>query len=229
LHINGPPDRHDCSKGDVCGAVGVSVTRIEDATDPSAVDDAVNRLGAGEVVAIPTDTVYGLAVSAFVPGAIDQLFVAKERPHTLEIPVLVSAAAGVAALIEGEIPGIAQWWMDRFWPGALTIVLPRRTDLVDVDLGGDGSTIGLRCPDHRLVRELCRRVGPLATTSANLHGEPTPQTAAGVAAALDGAVSLVLDGGTCEGAPSTVVAIDATGAPSILREGRIPTDTLTPT
>ena len=205
------------------------MTRVNDASDPAAVEDAVERLMAGEVVAIPTDTVYGLAVSAFVPGAIDQLFVAKERPHTLEIPVLISAPTVAEDLVEGEIPGIAQWWMDRFWPGALTIVLARNYDRRDVDLGGDGSTIGLRCPDHRLVRELCRRVGALATTSANLHGEPTPPTAAGVAAALDGAVSLVLDGGTCEGAPSTVVAIDATGAPSVLREGRIPIAALTPT
>ncbi len=206
----------------------MTLTRVEDALDPAAVDEAVAMLEAGEVVGLPTDTVYGLAVSALVPGAIDQLFVAKERPHTIEIPVLVAAPADAASLVEGEMPGIAQWWMDRFWPGALTIVLPRRADRRAVDLGGDGTTIGLRCPDHRLVRELCRRVGPLATTSANLHGEPTPPTAAGVAAALDGAVSLVLDGGTCEGAPSTVVALDAAGAPSILRQGRIPAADLTP-
>lgn len=201
---------------------------MEDALDSAAVDEAVALLEAGEVIAVPTDTVYGLAVSAFVEGAVSRLFVAKERPHTIEIPVLVSAPADVGDLVEGEVPGIAQWWMDRFWPGALTIVLPRRRDLVRVDLGGDGSTIGVRCPDHRLVRELCRRVGPLATTSANLHGEPTPPTAAGVAAALDGAVSFVLDGGACEGAPSTVVALDAAGAPSVLRQGRIPAADLTP-
>ncbi len=206
----------------------MTVTRVEDATDPGAVAEAVLRLEAGEVVAVPTDTVYGLAVSAFVPGAIDQLFVAKERPHTLEIPVLVASPDDAAALVDGEIPGIARWWMDRFWPGALTIVLARSSGRQNVDLGGDGSTIGLRCPDSRLVRELCRRVGPLATTSANLHGEATPPTAAGVAAALDGALGLVLDGGTCEGAPSTVVAIDAAGNPRIIREGRIPSSALTP-
>ncbi len=204
----------------------MSPARIEPASDPSAVDAAVEMLASGQVVGIPTDTVYGVAVSAFIDGAVERLFVAKERPRDTEIAVLVSSPADMADLVEGEVPGIARLWMDRFWPGALTIVVPRRRDLAGVDLGGDGTTIGVRCPDHRLVRELARRVGPLATTSANLHRAPTPSTAEGVAAALGDAVPLVLDGGTCEGAPSTVVSIDDAGDLRVVREGRIPISAL---
>jgi tRNA threonylcarbamoyl adenosine modification protein (Sua5/YciO/YrdC/YwlC family) len=198
---------------------------IVEASDPSAVDEAVERLRAGEVVAIPTDTVYGVAVDLTAAGAIDRLFAAKERPRDVQVPVLVGAPEDVADLVDGEVPLVARRLMERHWPGALTIVLPRALRISDVDLGGDATTIGLRCPDHRLVRELCRLVGPLATTSANRHREPTPPDAAGVAAALGDAVGLVLDGGTCEGAPSTVVSVTADTL-VVLREGRIPTSAL---
>jgi tRNA threonylcarbamoyl adenosine modification protein (Sua5/YciO/YrdC/YwlC family) len=110
--------------------------------------------------------------------------------------------------------------MDRWWPGALTIVVPRRPDL-GVDLGDDEATIGVRCPDHPIPVALCRAVGPLATTSANLHGDDTATTAAEVRAAFGDSVAVVLDGGTCAGSPSTVV--DCTGHDAkLLRDGRIP-------
>lgn len=195
--------------------------RVEDASDPVAVDEAVRLLRAGQVVAIPTDTVYGVAVDPFQPGAADRLFVAKERPKDVALPVLVSAAGDLADLVEGDVDVFARRLVDRFWPGALTIVLPRKASLRDLDLGGDASTIGVRCPDHRLVRELCREVGPLATTSANRHREPTPPDAEGVALALGDGVALVLDGGVCEGDPSTVVSVLGDEV-TILREGRIP-------
>ena len=198
---------------------------ILDASDPAAFDDAVARLRAGEVVAVPTDTVYGVAVDPFQPGAADRLFVAKDRPKDVQLPILVSSPEDLAGLVEGEVDVFARRLVDRFWPGALTIVLPRRTDLRTLDLGGDATTIGVRCPDHRLVRDLCRTVGPLATTSANRHKEPTPPDAAGVGAALGDDVALVLDGGRCEGAPSTVVSV-LDGVVTILREGRISTDQL---
>jgi len=194
--------------------------RVEDASDPAAVDEAVRLLRDGQVVALPTDTVYGVAVDPFQPGAADRLFVAKERPKDVALPVLVAAAGDLAPLVEGEVDVFARKLIDRFWPGALTIVLPRKASLRDLDLGGDPSTIGVRCPDHRLVRELCRAVGPLATTSANRHREPTPPDAQGVAAALGDGVALVLDGGVCEGDPSTVVSV-LNDEVTILREGRI--------
>lgn len=203
---------------------------IFDASDPDGVDHAVALLRAGEVVAIPTDTLYGIAVDPFRAGAVDRLFMAKERPRGVALAVLISSPDDVDDLVEPPIDAIARHWIGRFWPGGLTIVLPRRRDLraADVlDLGGDPNTIGVRCPDHRLVRELCRRVGPLATTSANRHGEATPPDAAGVAAALGAGVGVVLDGGVCRGQPSTVVAIDADGEPQVLREGRVAVSDLT--
>ncbi len=196
-----------------------------DASDPAAFDRAVEVLRSGEVVAVPTDTVYGVAVDAFRADAIDLLFVAKDRPRDVQLPVLIASPDDLAGLVEGPVDVVVRTLMERHWPGALTIVVPRRSSLAGVDLGGDAATIGLRCPDHRLVRDLCRAVGPLATTSANRHGEPTPPDAAGVAAVLGDGVGLVLDGGTCEGAPSTVVEVVGDDL-VVLRNGRIPAASL---
>lgn len=188
---------------------------IHPATDIAAAEKA---LRAGQLVGLPTDTVYGLAADAFHTGAADRLFQAKRRPRDVDLPVLVADVDQVDSLAAG-VPAIAKVLMERFWPGALTLVLPRNPD-VSGDLGADEATIGLRCPDHELARELCRRVGPLATTSANLHGQPTATTAQEVADLFGPLVPVVLDGGTCAGSPSTV--LDCTGEqPKLLREGRI--------
>ena len=133
--------------------------------------------------------------------------------------MLVSGTDQALALATA-VPACAAALMDRFWPGALTLVLPARPGLA-ADLGDDDATIGLRCPDHPVPLALCEAVGPLATTSANRHGEPTLTTAADVLATFGDAVAVVLDGGTCTGSPSTVV--DCTGVePKLLREGRVP-------
>ena len=188
-------------------------------TDPGALDAAERALRAGQLVGVPTDTVYGLAADAFRTGAADRLFAAKRRPRDVDLPVLVTGREQAEELATG-IPDVAFRLMERFWPGALTLVLPRDPEVV-ADLGDDEATIGLRSPDHAVARELCRRVGPLATTSANLHGQPTATTAGEVARLFGPAVPVVLDGGTCAGSPSTVV--DCTGEePKLLREGRIP-------
>jgi L-threonylcarbamoyladenylate synthase len=186
---------------------------------PDALDAAERALRAGQLIGVPTDTVYGLAADAFHTGAADRLFAAKRRPRDVDLPVLVYGGVQARDLVIG-VPDVAHRLMERFWPGALTLVLPRRPELV-VDLGEDEATIGVRCPDHDVLRDLCRRVGPLATTSANLHGQPTATTAGEVARLFGPAVPVVLDGGTCAGSPSTVV--DCTGEqPKLLREGRIP-------
>ena len=168
---------------------------------------------------IPTDTVYGVAVAASVPGATQRLFAIKERPSDVPLPVLV-ADAEQATACAAKVPAAAKRLMARWWPGGLTIVLARSPDF-DVDLGGDGTTVGLRVPDHEVPRELARRVGPLVTTSANRHGRPTPPDAAGVAAELGDGVAVVVDGGTCEGEPSTVVSC-VDGGVRIVRQGAIP-------
>lgn len=185
--------------------------------DRAQEDAAVDALSAGLVVVVPTDTVYGLAVALFVEGAVDALFALKDRPREVSIAVLVESAAQAERLVEPLGPA-ARRLTDRFWPGPLTLVLPRRVG-VTFDIGGDGASVGVRVPDSDLVRRLCRRVGPLATTSANRHREPTPAGAAGVAAAFAGRdLALVLDGGPCAGAPSTVIALDPL---RVFREGAI--------
>jgi len=182
-------------------------------------DAAAKALVAGQIVGIPTDTVYGLAADVLHTDAADRLFTVKRRPRKLDLPVLVADIEQALGLATG-VPDTARTLMERWWPGALTIVVPRRPDL-GVDLGDDEATIGLRCPDHPIPVALCRAVGPLATTSANLHGDDTATTAAEVRAAFGDAVAVVLDGGTCAGSPSTVV--DCTGHDvKLLRDGRIP-------
>ncbi len=189
--------------------------------DAPAFEAAVTALETGSIVAIPTDTVYGLAVDPRLPGATDRLFALKLRPSTLELPVLVAdleQAEGLAG--PHGLPAPARRLVDRFWPGSLTIVVARRAGL-DWQLGGDGRTIGLRCPAHRVVLALCRRVGPLATTSANRHGRPPITTAVGLTDEFGDALAVVVDGGVCDGMPSTV--IDATGDTlRCIRNGAVP-------
>ncbi|HVE45260.1 MAG TPA: L-threonylcarbamoyladenylate synthase [Acidimicrobiales bacterium] len=192
------------------------------AGDPPAAEvvaQTIAALRAGQVVAIPTDTVYGLAVDPFRTGAADRLFQLKRRPREVDLPVLVADKEQALSLAIA-VPEPALQLMDLYWPGALTLVLPRNPE-VAADLGTDDATIGLRCPAHPVPLALCAAAGPLATTSANLHGQPTLSTAADVVATFGSSVNIVIDGGTCAGAPSTVV--DCTGeVPKLLRQGRIP-------
>lgn len=184
-----------------------------------AIDLALRALASAQVIGLPTDTVYGLAAEPFSTGAADRLFLLKRRPREVDLPVLVADEEQALALATA-VPASARRLMERFWPGALTMVLPRRPDL-GADLGTDEATVGVRCPAHPVPRALCRARGPIATTSANLHGEPTATTAAEVEAIFGDTVAVVLDGGPCAGAPSTVV--DCTGEePKLLREGRLP-------
>lgn len=173
--------------------------------DAAALARATGALRAGRVVALPTDTVYGLAALPGVAGATGRLFALKRRAADVPVAVLCAATDQALALADpGAVSDEVRRVAARLWPGPLTLVLPRRPGL-GYALGEPSTTIGLRCPDHRLVRTLAAEVGPLATTSANLHGEPTPPTAAGVAAAFGPDLDLVLDGGRCASPPSTVV------------------------
>lgn len=174
----------------------------------------------GGAVAVPTDTVYGLAASPAVEGATARLFALKGRAADVPLAVLCASPDEALALadpaaVRAEVRRIAA----RLWPGPLTLVLPRRPGL-GYELGEPAGTIGVRCPDHALLRALTAETGPLATTSANHHGRPTPETAAEVAALFPSGLDLVLDGGPCAGRPSTVV--DATGpAWRVLRAGAL--------
>jgi L-threonylcarbamoyladenylate synthase len=173
-------------------------------------------LNAGGLVAFPTDTVYGIGACAFDGKAVENIYAAKERPNEKAIPILL---ADVADLIKvtSEIPGMARTLATRFWPGPLTLVLPKHPNLPEAVSAAP--TVGVRVPDHPVALALLRLAGPMAVTSANLSGQPSPSTAQEVLAQLSGRVALILDGGpTPGGIPSTVV--DCTGSePKILREG----------
>jgi len=187
--------------------------------DARGIEAAARALASSEVVAIPTDTVYGLAVDPVRPGATDRLFALKARPRQVRLPVLVAGGEQVLE-VAAVVPDLARRLMTRFWPGALTLVLPRRPDST-ADLGADGATVAVRCPAHRVAVAVCEAAGPLATTSANLHGQEPLTTAEAVRATFGGALAVVLDGGTCSGLPSTVV--DCAGSePQLLRQGHIP-------
>lgn len=182
--------------------------------------EAADALRAGGVVVVPTDTVYGVAALPSLPGATDRLFELKGRDRTQPLAVLVADGAQAATLV-APLSTVVERWMARYWPGPLTLVLARAPGPArDLELGGDPATVGVRCPAHDLVRQLSAMVGPMATTSANRHGEVTRPTAAEAAAALSGPVDVVVDGGPCAGVPSTVV--DATGPKwHVRREGAI--------
>jgi L-threonylcarbamoyladenylate synthase len=169
------------------------------------------------VVAIPTDTVYGLAVDPRLPGTTEELFRIKGRPDAFALPVLVGDAADAPTL--GLLDERAAVLVAHYWPGPLTIVVKRQPFVV-IDLGGDPSTIGLRCPAHAGVRRLLAASGPLAVTSANRHGEAPCLRAVDVQRVF-GASVVVLDGGPSRGHPSTVVSLVNTDV-ECLRTGSVP-------
>jgi L-threonylcarbamoyladenylate synthase len=186
--------------------------------DPDAVDLAARELLLGRPIVLPTETVYGLAALPGVPGATAEVFALKGRPADVPLAVLVASTEQAEDLVD-TFPPAARRLVERWWPGPLTVVVWRRPGLV-ADLGAGTDTIGVRCPDHGFVRALAQRAGPIAATSANRHGEPTPLTAREAASGLDGPVGLVVDGGPCVGRPSTVV--DCTGAVvRVVREGAL--------
>ena len=168
----------------------------------------------GTVVVIPTDTVYGLAARADDSDAMARLFALKGRDADKSIAVLVGDLGQARSLTTHRLDRFAP-----FWPGPLTVVVPRVAD-AKLYLGTDDSTVGIRCPDDAFVRRLALEVGPIAATSANESGAPTPATAREIAA-LFPSVQIVVDGGPRHGAASTV--IDATvDPPVILRAGALP-------
>jgi L-threonylcarbamoyladenylate synthase len=199
---------------------------ILDATDPEARQRAAAALEQGLVVAVPTDTVYGIAARIDRPEGIARLFALKGRRREVAIAVLVVDEGQAAAM--GLVSPAARRLAAAFWPGPLTIVVERPPtgaggagEPAAADIGGDGLTIGIRVPDHPALLALLCKTGPLATTSANRSGLPTPADVEGVAALFGAGAALYLDGGpSADGAASTVVRDDG-GALTVLREGPI--------
>lgn len=210
------------SSGDVEDSPDVSP--ILDATDPlawgPALDEAVNAVSRGQVIVLPTDTVYGVGADAFDARAVQALLDAKGRGRQMPPPVLIPDARTLDGLA-ADVPGTVRSLAAAFWPGALTLIVKAQPTLT-WDLGETRGTVALRVPDHPLALALLRRTGPLAVSSANRTGRPAATTAADAAEQLGEAVAVVLDGGPTPGnAPSTIV--DATGDRlRIVRLGAIP-------
>jgi L-threonylcarbamoyladenylate synthase len=192
------------------------VTKVVTTSDPKAIQAAASALSDGELVVIPTDTVYGLAARVDKQAAIDRIFTVKQRGRDSPIPVLVQSVKQTETI--GELDDRARRLAQSFWPGSLTIVVPRRPDF-EADLGGDGRSVGLRIPNDDFCLRLLSETGPLAATSANPSGDSTPTVPDTIAETFGDRVALYVDGGLRGGNPSTVVSL--INGPVILREGSV--------
>jgi L-threonylcarbamoyladenylate synthase len=188
-----------------------------------AIWEAAKWIRIGRLVAIPTDTLYGLAADPFQAAAVARVYAAKGRPSDKALPLLAADAALVAAAL-GPLPAAGQRLADRFWPGPLTLLVPAPPSLVREVAGGTGR-VGVRVPDEPVARAICRVVGrPITATSANRSGAPATDDPAEVERTLGDLVDLLIDvGRTRGGAPSTIV--DVTGpAPTLVRAGAVAWD-----
>lgn len=185
-----------------------------------AVAAAVRILAEGGLVAFPTDTVYGVGAHAFQPDAVERIYAAKIRPRDRAIPILLAQPDDLVLVAEG-ITETAWLLAERFWPGGLTLVLLRKANVPDIVSAG-GPTVAVRVPDYPVPLALIAALGvPLAATSANLSGRPSPVTAQEVETELGGRIELILNGGRCPGGiPSTVLDL-TTDPPAVLRAGAI--------
>jgi L-threonylcarbamoyladenylate synthase len=181
-----------------------------------SLDDAVLAIEGGGVIAIPTDTVYGLACDPANTAAVSRIYAIKRRPDRLELTLLAASIADVEDDV--DLTPAARTLAAAYWPGALSIVSTLRAHRWAIPR--EGTTLSVRVPNHPVALELLRRTGPLATTSANRHGEPTAETASEVAAALGAEIDTVLDGGPSAGLASTIIDCTTT-TPRVLRDGPI--------
>lgn len=194
-------------------------TRLLNAQQPDAVPQAAAWLRQGQLVAFPTDTVYGVGAAAFNAAAIERLYQAKQRPVSKGIPILLADPADLEKVTQA-VPATVHSLMARYWPGPLTLIVPRQPDL-PANISPNDS-IAVRIPDCAVARDLIRAAGgAVAATSANQSGQPPAQTGAEALAALAGLVTAVLDDGpTPGGVPSTIIRF-VDGGLRIIREGPI--------
>jgi L-threonylcarbamoyladenylate synthase len=184
----------------------------------ASVDDAVRAALAGRLIVMPTDTVYGIGTRPDDPAATSRLFDAKGRSRELELPILVASRDDAERI--ARFDERARSLADEFWPGALTLVLRRTEASAGWDLGGDPATIGVRVPDHRVALAVLERTGPLAVTSANRSGEPTPASCGELRKVFGAAVEIYL----CQDEPLAGLAstvLDLTGDVRVLRRGAV--------
>jgi L-threonylcarbamoyladenylate synthase len=185
---------------------------------------AVAAVQEGQLVVLPTDTVYGVGTDAFNAEAVSALLAAKGRGRSMPPPVLVGSVAAAAALAE-SLGAFGQDLIDEFWPGPLTLIF-RASPTLMWDLGDTLGTVAVRMPLHPIALDLLRRTGPMAVSSANKHGLPAATTADEAQAQLGDEISVYLDGGPCaDNVPSTI--LDLTGSvPRMLRAGALSVDDL---
>jgi len=199
-----------------------------DCRDPqeriAGIEAAVTAARAGELIVLPTDTVYGIGADAFTPAAVVTMLAAKGRGRNMPPPVLVGTARAAAALVD-DLGAFGQDLIDEFWPGALTLVF-RASPTLLWDLGDTKGTVALRMPLHSVALDVLKQTGPLAVSSANRHGQPSAINADDAEQQLGEAVSIYLDAGPCaDNIPSTI--LDLTGViPKVLRDGAISVDRL---
>jgi tRNA threonylcarbamoyl adenosine modification protein (Sua5/YciO/YrdC/YwlC family) len=204
------------------------VADLYDCSDPDAraagLDAAAAAIDRGELVLLPTDTVYGVGADAFEPSAVARLLAAKNRGRNMPVPVLIGEVATLAGLVV-EQPPVAVALAEAFWPGGLTLVVEHAPSLA-WDLGDAEGTVAVRVPDDDVARDLLRRTGPMAVSSANRSGRPAAGTVQEAVDQLGPHAAVALDGGPrTGGAASTIV--DCTGpTPRVLRVGALPVDRL---
>ncbi|MGN6474410.1 MAG: L-threonylcarbamoyladenylate synthase [Mycobacteriales bacterium] len=197
------------------------MSRVYDCAKPDerevGLEEAAAAVRSGELVVLPTDTVYGVGADAFLPAAIEALLAAKGRDRSMPVPVLVSSPAMLDALVD-KMPETAAALTREFWPGALTLVV-RHTAHLMWDLGDSRGTVAVRMPADELAQDLISRTGPLAVSSANRTGHDPATTAMEARLQLGAAVSVYLDGGSSGGSVASTI-IDVTGEhPRVLRAG----------
>lgn len=208
---------------------------IYDTSDPASLLEGVRAartaIAAGRSIVMPTDTVYGIAADAFSHAAVAGLLAAKGRDRGFPPPVLVADRPMAAALAE-RVPAEIEPLLEAHWPGPLTVILRAQPSLT-WDLGDTGGTVALRVPAHPIAIGLLRETGPLAVSSANLHGMPAPTEAAAAAEMLDDRVALVLDAGPVGGDAvpgeqngSTILDCSTDGAWRIVRQGVLPREAI---
>jgi tRNA threonylcarbamoyl adenosine modification protein (Sua5/YciO/YrdC/YwlC family) len=204
------------------------VSVVFDCSDPyqreAGMTAAVTALSRGELVLLPTDTVYGVAADAFTPAAVTRLLAAKNRGRSMPVPVLIGEASTLAGLVV-NIPPIAHTLAEAFWPGGLTLVVEHAPSLA-WDLGEAEGTVAIRLPDDEVARELLRRTGPLAVSSANRSGRPAATNAAEAEYQLGEHVDVVLDGGPRSGSAASTIVDCTAPTPRLLRLGAIGLDCL---
>ncbi len=187
---------------------------------------AAELLRSGEPVGMPTETVYGLGCDATQPGAVRKVFAAKGRPSDNPLIVHIADISEWGSLVR-EIPPLAMALAEKFWPGPLTIILPR-SERIPPETAGGLDSVGVRLPAHPIAQEMIRAAGvPIAAPSGNRSGSPSPTTSAHMLADMDGRIPAIVEGGSClGGVESTVVVLDDASTVRVLRPGLITVEML---